>query len=283
MLIVSSLPLVIWRTLASGEPDWWPWLTAAVMVLIFALTLARASLRPLRGYVFMLLVIFLLGFGGGWQWGLIPFVRASATWINWESQAPWALSAIATHVLRLAPALTILSYLLLTGRKRRDFFLVKGQINAPVEPSKLLGMKKPEPWTRIGTIFAIIFASVTLVYLLLSMQPSLGAFVQAIPLIPVALLIAVINAFNEEFTLRAGPLSELLPALGKQQALLVTTLFFGLGHYYGYPSGVLGVLLSSFLGWFLGKSLLETKGFFWAWLIHFVPDVFIFTFLAILA
>lgn len=59
--------------------------------------------------------------------------------------------------------------------------------------------------------------------------------------------------------------------------------FFGLGHYYGYPSGVLGVLLSSFLGWFLGKSLLETKGFFWAWLIHFVPDVFIFIFLAILA
>lgn len=282
-LIVSSLPLIIWRTFAYAEPYWWPWLTAVIMLLLFACTLAKAGLKPLRGFVFMLLIIFFLGFGGGWQWGLIPFVRASAAWIGWESQAPWALSAIATHLLRLTPALAILSYLLLAGKRRKDFFLVRGQINAPVEPSKLLGIKKPEPWTRIGTIFAFVFASVTLVYLLLSMQPSLGAFVQAIPLIPVALLIAVINSFNEEFTLRAGPLSELLPAVGKQQALLLTTLFFGLGHYYGIPSGILGVLLSSFLGWFLGKSLLETKGFFWAWLIHFLPDMFIFTFLAISA
>jgi ABC-type antimicrobial peptide transport system permease subunit len=49
------------------------------------------------------------------------------------------------------------------------------------------------------------------------------------------------------------------------------------------PSGILGVLLSSFLGWFLGKSMLETKGFTWAWLIHFLPDAFIFTFFAISA
>jgi membrane protease YdiL (CAAX protease family) len=93
--------------------------------------------------------------------------------------------------------------------------------------------------------------------------------------------IAAINAFNEEFTLRAAPLSELYRIVGKQQALMITSVFFGLGHYYGIPNGVLGVLLSGFLGWFLGKSLLETKGFFWAWLIHFIPDVFIFTFLAI--
>jgi len=100
-------------------------------------------------------------------------------------------------------------------------------------------------------------------------------------LIPVAVLIAVINAFNEEFTLRAAPLSRLWFTLGKQQALMITTVFFGLGHFYGVPSGILGVLLSGFLGWFLGKSMLETKGFFWAWLIHFIPDVFIFTFFAL--
>ena len=62
--------------------------------------------------------------------------------------------------------------------------------------------------------------------------------------------------------------------------MAITTVFFGLGHFYGVPNGVPGVLLSSFLGWFLGKSLLETKGFFWAWLLHFLPDVIIFTFYA---
>jgi len=68
---------------------------------------------------------------------------------------------------------------------------------------------------------------------------------------------AVINAFNEEFTLRAAPLSKLLPVVGKQQSLMITTIYSGLGHYYGVPNGVPGVLLSSFLGWFLGKSLLD--------------------------
>ncbi len=282
-LLASSLGIILWRELGGTEPYWWPWIHAIGLITIFSLTLVRVNLKPLRSFVLILLVLFFLGFGGGWQFGLIPFVRASSLWIGWESQLPWALSAIGTHLLRLSPALVILSFLLLKGRKRQDFFLTKGKIDAPVEPSRLLGMKKPESWTRIGTIFAAIFAIVTFVYLMLSSAPSLDAAIKALPLIPVALLIAVINSFNEEFTLRAAPISELLSAIGKKQALMITTVLFGLGHFYGVPKGILGVLLSSFLGWFLGKSMLETKGFFWAWLIHFLPDAFIFTFFTISA
>jgi len=282
-LLASSLGIIFWRELAGAEPYWWPWIHAIGLIVIFSLTLIRANLKPLRSFALILLVLFFFGFGGGWQFGVIPLVRSSSHWIGWESQLPWSLSAIATHLLRFTPALVILSFLLLKGRKRQDFFLAKGRIDAPVEPSKLLGMKKPEPWTRIGTIFAAVFAIATLVYLLLSNAPPLNAVIRALPLIPVALLIAVINAFNEEFTLRAAPISELVSALGKRQALMITTVFFGIGHFYGVPSGLLGVLLASFLGWFLGKSMLETKGFFWAWLIHFLPDAFIFTFFAISA
>jgi len=281
MLLTSSLALIIWREIGLGEPYWWPWIHLVGLLIVLALTFVIATLKPLRGFTLILITIYLLGFGGGWQWGLIPYVRANPAWITWESQAPWALSAIATHLLRLTPALTILAFLLIIGRKRADLFLIKGKINAPVEPSRLLGMKKPEPWTRIGTIFAFVFSTVTVAFLALSYRPSANAILQTLPLLPVALLIAAINAFNEEFTLRAAPLSELGHIVGKQQALMITSVFFGLGHYYGIPNGVLGVLLSGFLGWFLGKSLLETKGFFWAWLIHFLPDVFIFTFLAI--
>ncbi|HEX9262709.1 MAG TPA: CPBP family intramembrane glutamic endopeptidase [Candidatus Bathyarchaeia archaeon] len=283
VLFASSLGLILWRELATGEPSWWPWIHAIGLVVIFALTFVRANLKPLRSFVLILLIIFFFGFGGGWQFGVIPLVRSSSLWINLESQLPWSLSAIATHLLRFSPAVAILAFLLIMGRKRQDFFLAKGKIDAPVEPSKLLGMKKPEPWTRIGTIFAVVFASVTLIYLTLSSSTSLDAVIKALPLIPAAILIAVINAFNEEFTLRAAPISELLSAVGKKQALMITTVMFGLGHFYGVPSGLLGVLLASFLGWFLGKSMLETKGFFWAWLIHFLPDVFIFTFFAISA
>ena len=279
-LLASSLDVILWKELTGGIPYWLPWIHVVALTTIFVLTLILPQLRSLRKFTAILLIIFLLGFGGGWQWGLIPYLRETAIWVNWETQAPWALSEISTHLLRLLPALIILVFLLFSGRKRSDLFLVKGNVRAPVEPSRLLGMKKPEPWTRIGTIFAVIFASVTLIYLALSNFPSLRTLELALPLIPVAILIAAINAFNEEFTLRAAPLSELKNSVGKHQGLMITTLFFGLGHFYGVPSGVLGVLLASFLGWFLGKSMLETKGFIWAWLIHFLPDVFIFTFFA---
>lgn len=279
-LLASSLDVILWKELTGGIPYWLPWIHVVALTTIFVLTLILPQLRSLRKFTAILLIIFLLGFGGGWQWGLIPYLRETAIWVNWETQVPWALSAISTHLLRLLPALIILVFLLFSGRKRSDLFLVKGNVRAPVEPSRLLGMKKAEPWTRIGTLFAVIFASVTLIYLALSNFPSLRTIELALPLIPVAIVIAAINAFNEEFTLRAAPLSELKNSVGKHQGLMITTLFFGLGHFYGVPSGVLGVLLASFLGWFLGKSMLETKGFIWAWLIHFLPDVFIFTFFA---
>ena len=113
-------------------------------------------------------------------------------------------------------------------------------------------------------------------------QPTVEQLVAGLPLLPVAALIAVMNAFNEEFTLRAAPLSELEPNIGKAQALMITSLYFGLGHFYGIPNGFIGVGLAAFLGYFLGKSMLETKGFFWAWFIHFLPDLIIFYFLLVL-
>jgi membrane protease YdiL (CAAX protease family) len=117
-------------------------------------------------------------------------------------------------------------------------------------------------------------------FMLLYARPSADVLIRVLPLVPIAAVLAVMNGFNEEFTLRAAPLSELVTAVGKDQALLMTTVFFGLGHFYGVPPNLVGVALAGFLGWFLGKSILETRGFFWAWFIHFVQDVFVFTFIA---
>jgi membrane protease YdiL (CAAX protease family) len=72
-------------------------------------------------------------------------------------------------------------------------------------------------------------------------------------------------------------LSTLTGTLGKNQSLLLTCVFFGLAHFlYGSPPGILGFALTGFLAFLLGKSMLETKGMLWAWIMHFVPDAFIF-------
>lgn len=57
---------------------------------------------------------------------------------------------------------------------------------------------------------------------------------------------------------------------------MVSALLFGIPHYLGTPGQLIGVLAAGFLGWFLAKSVLETKGLGWAWFVHFLQDVIIF-------
>lgn len=95
------------------------------------------------------------------------------------------------------------------------------------------------------------------------------------------LLAAAMNAFNEEVTYKASLLSVLDGPVGPGQALWMVSAYFGIGHYYGVPYGVVGVAMAFVLGWLLGRSMLETRGLFWAWFIHFWQDVLIFSFLAI--
>ena len=279
-LAASTLTLIPWRELLGGEPGWWWGATAIVIISLFASTLLVEGLRPVRGYLTIISLIFFLGFGGGWQMGLVPLIRGSKLWIDSVENASWAVSALTTHILRLVIPLTILGYLLARGRSLRDIYLVKGEVSAMAEPSRFLGMNKPEPWTRIGSVFLVIFSAGMVAFMLLSARPSVDVLIRVLPLVLIAAVIAVMNGFNEEFTLRAAPLSELVTAVGKDQALIMTTVFFGLGHFYGVPPNLVGVALAGFLGWFLGKSILETRGFFWAWFIHFVQDIFVFTFLA---
>ncbi len=105
--------------------------------------------------------------------------------------------------------------------------------------------------------------------------------VRALPFLPAVFIAAALNAFNEEMTYKASFLSVLENVVGKHQALLLMAAYFGVAHFYGVPYGVIGVLMAGFLGWFLGKSMLETRGLWWAWFIHFLQDVLIFAFLAI--
>ena len=92
MLLASSLAVIIWREFFTMEPIWWPWIHAIGLLIIFSCTIFVKSLKSLRSFVVIILIIFCLGYGGGWQWGLIPFIRSSSMWIEWEAQVPWELS-----------------------------------------------------------------------------------------------------------------------------------------------------------------------------------------------
>jgi membrane protease YdiL (CAAX protease family) len=96
-------------------------------------------------------------------------------------------------------------------------------------------------------------------------------------------LFAAVNAFTEEVYFRSSILSTLHEVIGKTHTLLITLVFFGLAHWlYGSPSGLIDFMMTGFLAWVMGRSMLETKGMLWPWIIHFVPDVVIFMSYALL-
>jgi len=282
MLLPSSLTLILWREFGYHEPIWWYLASLSGLLLILVGTFIFNSIKNIRGYVAFMLFLFIMGYGGGWKFGVIPWIRSNETWIVCTSGLLSRFSDLAVHLLRLAPALLILTVSKLYRLSFSDLFLAVGDVRRNVQPSRLLGVKdKSISWIEMTLRFSAIFGFGTAVFLVLAVKPEVGRLLENLYVLPFVMVIAALNAFNEEFILRAVPLSILSKSVGDENALFLTTSFFSLGHYYGVPYGFTGVLLSGFLGWFIGKSILETRGFLLAWFAHFIPDLVVFGFLLI--
>ena len=89
-------------------------------------------------------------------------------------------------------------------------------------------------------------------------------------------VLAMINSLVEELVARNSLLSALEPHFGARQAIFASAVIFGIGHWNSLPSGALGVLMTSALGYFAAKAMIETRGMFWSWFMHVVPDCVIF-------
>jgi len=179
--------------------------------------------------------------------------------------------------LGLAGIILLLTFAL-GPRSFRKFFSV-GKINAPVEPVKLIGLnpKPGEGWGQVGRNFAIIISVVTFVFIYFQVIKGNSIETQHLGYLPWILVFAVSNSFVEEMITRFGVVSALDGLIPKEYVYLASGALFGLVHYFGVPGGIPGVLLAGFLGWLLAKSIGETKGVFWAWLIHCLQDIIIFT------
>ncbi|OGD30151.1 MAG: hypothetical protein A2Y56_10075 [Candidatus Aminicenantes bacterium RBG_13_63_10] len=278
MLLVSDLPEIVTGWLGSKAPGWLPWVQVLFIALFLGLCLAWSRLRALLPFAFVMLVFFLalrLSAGVGVsEWWRARFNSPDVSFFAGY------LGAFHRDVL---VALAVLAALWALKKRRREFFLVKGNLNAPVEPVRWLGIKAGEKWRAFVWIFALAAGLIVLIATALSIRPSPEALAKALPLLPAVLLFAAINAFTEEVYFRASLLSTLTEVLGKNHTLLLNAVFFGLAHWiYGSPPGLPGFLMTGFLAWLMGKAMLETRGLLAPWIIHFVPDAVIFASYAVL-
>ena len=279
MLAVSDLPDIILSRLGAAIPSWILLAKVGFLVLFLGLTLAWKPLRRLWQYALILLTLFT-------ALELTGLVRATAWFqgnFNYKGVS-FFVGFAAVMVLDILVALAVIAVLWLMKRDRKEFFLVKGELSAPIEPVRWLGIKAGNSWKSFGFIFAFAAGAGVAIPTLMAISPTSAMWVKALPLLPIAILLAAVNAFTEEAYFRASLLSTLHRVIGRAHTLLITIVFFGLGHYlYGSPPGIVGASMVGFLAYLLGKSMLETRGFLWPWFIHFVPDVVVFFSYALLA
>jgi hypothetical protein len=273
-LLVSLLPNVILNEILHLPIEWLYMAKVAVLILALLAAMVVKTIRPLWRYFLVFLLLYIAEEG-------ISRLGASVWWGTWfGSQASFALNMLGIQILRILVAVFMVGVMLILRRRFSEFYLVKGNLSAEASPIPLL-MSKPTTWKSLGVILAVCITGGTLFFLFLAGRPSLGALAAILPILPMILLLAAMNAFAEEMNYRATALGALKGVISNPQAVMLAAVFFGLGHYYGVPYGLIGAVMAWLLGWLLGKSMIETGGFFWAWFIHFLQDVAIFSFMAI--
>lgn len=277
MLLASVLPEIILYEVFN-RPDMIAWITWGRLITLaglMAISWLWEPLKPLWKYAAILLI-----FAAGQE--LMTWLQETAGWQNGLQQisGTFAREFMGVQFWKLGNTVIVLIGLIVLGYRRKDAFLVLGQLDAPITPVKWLGFPKPESWKSFGTKW-IIFLSIGMVVLLsIFGTVHMSALIDALGMLPVVLILSALNAFNEEVTYRSAYLAPLEPAVGSRQALWIVAVLFAIMHFYSAVGGVAGVILTIFMGWMLTKAMLETRGFFWPWLIHFTQDVIIFWFIA---
>lgn len=274
MLIGSTLPDIILFELSGEVPEWIISPKLFLLLAFIVLTLFIKILRPLIPFA---AVLFVYNAASTW----IARISLEVPFLNsWFAENPQIYRLQLVQINKLAVTLVIFVVLILFRYTRRQMYLVKGELNAPITPVKWLGFPKPDPWTSFGGQYSIYFALGIGIGLWITSGATLEQLKTAIPVLPGILFIAAQNAFNEEFVFRSSILATTINTTGRKHAWWLSASFFGIAHFWGVPYGYAGIALATFMGWFLAKAMLETRGFTWSWWVHFLQDVVILSFVA---
>jgi membrane protease YdiL (CAAX protease family) len=275
VIVASALPTIIWRESGHGRAPWMALSQCGILVLAALAVSFFPRLRILTRFLLALAALRL-----GWYLAA-PWIESRELFRRWFETGDWNVRLLIERLSVVAGALLMSLTLIGSGLTRRDLFLSRGDLAAPARPIPFLGLRKSIPWTVFGPALLVVFGVALPLFLYFTVHPDFHARGRIIHFLPWIFLIAALNAANEEFQFRNALLAHLRNAVSPAEAVLLTAVLFGLGHYYGQPSGPIGVVMAGFAGWIWARSMIETGGSAWAFFIHFVQDIVIYCFLAL--
>lgn len=161
-------------------------------------------------------------------------------------------------------------------------FLSVGNLSAPAAPVPVFGIREGESWLSLGLSLSFFITLATAVFMYFQVRASGLNGEMLAPVLGWVLLFSLTNSLSEEILFRLGMVGALYEVVSPASLMLISAVIFGLAHFGGMPGGMMGMFLAGLLGWLLMKSVLETHGIFWAWFIHFLQDVVIFSGLVLL-
>jgi membrane protease YdiL (CAAX protease family) len=273
-VVGSTVPEVVWKEL--GHRVTFSFI-AIETILLVAAAVAVTRFPRLRDLSRFLLAIAALNFA----WSFLAPALAQTNWIRALSDnANWGARLFIARAVTVSGAVLVSLTLIGSRLTPRDLFLNLGNLSAPAQPIPFPGLRKPVPWTWFGPGVLLVFALALAPFLYFTLHPSFALSSRILRFFPWMIAVSALNAASEEYQFRNVLLAHLGNAFSSTEAALLTAAYFGLGHYYGQPSGSLGVLMAGFAGWLWARSMIETRGFFWAFTTHMVQDIIIFAFLA---
>lgn len=197
-----------------------------------------------------------------------PFSVSDLEYVNTQAKYQALLLAVAALVLVVIYFVNATNFLA---------FLTLGNIAAPAKGVAWLGIPDNQTWGSVGTSLSLFITLATSSFVYLQFRKSGGVLNKILPYLPWVLLFSLTNSFSEEVVYRLGIIVPLVGSIDSAYILLFSAVAFGAPHLRGMPNGIVGALMAGLLGWLLAKSVIETNGIFWAWFIHFLQDIVIFS------
>lgn len=278
MIVASILIEILYNEIGGTTPVWLSFSKIIVLIGAYVLCMSKKDLAVFSKYAGILITIIIVQI-------ITDYIGGTSWWKSVFTEKIFSVHFGSAILLKLIGILPVLGCLFVMFRTSDAFYFRKGDLAVKADKIGWLGIDGDWiSWGRLAIISGLLISAGTLI---LTMATVTGFSVpQGIEKLwvnlPFILLFAIINSFCEGIIFRNAILSTLKDALPKSQVVLMAAIFFGIAHYYGAPGGVIGVVMSGVLGWFLCRSMYETKGFVSSWLIHMMQDIVIFSTVCVL-
>ena len=150
-----------------------------------------------------------------------------------------------------------------------------GHLSATGTELKIFGIKEGDSWVKTGLSLCLFISLATGIFMYLQLKDQVINYSLLKTGFFWVILFSLMNSFSEEVIYRVGINGPLVNLLAPNRIFFISALIFGLAHFKGMPNGLVGITMAGLLGYVLSKSVYETNGIFWAWLIHFLQDIII--------